>query len=115
MNNRVIINKPRSVGVTSLYVPFNDVRFMSLYFYADWGKFKKFDKRYEKMFNEFPNISFMSFEIDDINGNAWSNYYKIENIPTVILLRNGVEFDRIVGDVLITPLRKVFRDFVKSF
>jgi len=84
-----------------------------LKFGATWcGPCKTMEPNIKKMQEEFPDIKFVSVDTDDDQNLA--KEHKIKSIPAIVLLKDGVEQNRVVGAVLITPLRKAFRDFVSS-
>jgi len=64
-------------------------------------------KKVIKLENEFQEFKFKYFEITD----EFADYYNIEYVPTIILYNNGLEFKRIIGSVLIKPLRVVLKQF----
>jgi thioredoxin 1 len=65
---------------------------------------------YDKMAEEFRNITFKHVDVDDQPSLA--KEYKIRSVPTVILLKEGQEIDRLVGAVTAGALRKSLRDFI---
>jgi len=78
-------------------------------FGASWcAPCKSLEPKIEKMEEEFPNIKFYSVNVEDDPGMA--KKYQIRSLPTVILLMDGKEVNRVIGASLITPLRKAFRD-----
>lgn len=83
----------------------------ALKFGATWcGPCKALEPKIKKIEEEFPNINFKSVNVDD--NPALAKKYQIRTVPTVILLRDGVEVARLNGASLITPLRKAFREFM---
>jgi len=87
--------------------------FIALKFWAEWcGPCKTLEPHLKKMKEEFPAIEFQAVDCDDDKGLV--KQYQVKSVPTIILLKNGVETNRIVGSVLITPLRKALRDFTKE-
>ena len=57
---------------------------------------------------EFPNINFISIDIDQVPKLAQK--YKIRTVPTLLVFNNGDEINRILGLSLITPMRKIFKE-----
>jgi thioredoxin 1 len=53
---------------------------------------------------EFPNIEFKTIDVDDFPDLA--KQYKIKSLPTIIVLFNDTEVDRIVGVEKIDVIRK---------
>lgn len=85
----------------------------ALKFGAVWcAPCKALEPKLAKIEAEFPDISFYSVSVDDNPGLA--KQYKIRSVPTVILLKDGQEVNRIAGAALINPLRKAFRDLMGS-
>lgn len=78
-------------------------------FWAPWcGPCRVIDKTINKLVEEFENISFLSVDIDHVP--ALAKRYKIKTIPTILLIEDGVEINRITGVQLIESLRKSFKD-----
>jgi thioredoxin-like negative regulator of GroEL len=86
---------------------------IALKFWAEWcGPCKTLDPHLKKMKEEFPSIEFQEIDCDDDNDLV--KKHNVKSVPSIILLKDGIEINRIVGAVLITPLRKAFRDFVQG-
>lgn len=86
-----------------------DTRFSLLKFYADWcGPCKKMAPTITKLETEFPDIKFISVDIDDSTDLV--KKHGVKSVPTLILLDGEKEISRVVGQSLIDPLRKLFRD-----
>lgn len=82
-------------------------------FGATWcGPCKLIEPNLKKLEEEFINIKFYSVDIDKTPQLA--KEYQIRSLPTVILLKDGKEIQRINGAVKIEPLRKLFRDISKD-
>ena len=65
-------------------------------FYADWcGPCKMLTPVLEEINNEDEEVRVIKVNIDDAKFLA--NYYKIQSIPTLILLKNGQFLHRITG------------------
>lgn len=74
-------------------------------FYADWcGPCKQLAPVIDFLAQEFPNITFVKVNIDNIT--KVSSKYSVRSIPTLILFRNGKDVDRIVGYQSKNKLRK---------
>ena len=76
------------------------------------GPCKKLQPNLLKMAEEFQDILFIDIDIETIPQLA--KQYRIQSMPTVVLLKNGREIDRIVGNVLIDSLRSKFRNLIKG-
>jgi len=65
-------------------------------FYAEWCSPCKMLKPFlEKKQNEFPNVKF--FKVDTEECDRLTSIYQIKALPTVLIFKNGVEEERIVG------------------
>lgn len=65
-------------------------------FYADWcGPCKMLSPILEQINNEDENVKIIKVNIDD--SKFLANYYQIQSIPTLILLKNGQFLNRITG------------------
>jgi thioredoxin 1 len=73
---------------------------------------KALDPNFKKMAAEFPDIQFLSVDID--NEPHQAKDHRIRSVPTVILFKDGHEVDRLVGSVPITALRKSIREVIKD-
>lgn len=95
------------------YMEINNNGICAVKFGANWcGPCKTLAPRMEKMENEFPKIEFYSVNVDD--SPALAQKFKIKSLPTVILLKDGEEVERISGSVLIDSLRKAFRTLLTT-
>lgn len=83
-------------------------------FSAEWcGPCKKMEPMVEKLESEFKNeANFFSVDIDDVPSIAQK--YKVRTLPTVLILKDGQEVNRVTGVSLIEPLRKIFRDVISG-
>lgn len=78
-------------------------------FGAEWcAPCKMINVVLDKMKEEFDNITFASVDVDD--DPELAKQYKISNLPTVILFKDGCIVDKVVGAVKTEPLRKKFRE-----
>ncbi len=66
----------------------------------------------KKMVEEFPKVKLLSIDVDDQPQLAKT--YKIRNLPTVILFKDGQEVNRIVGTAKAEAFRKVLKDLTKE-
>jgi thioredoxin 1 len=90
-----------------------DVGISAVKFGATWcPPCKVLEPRFKKVTAEFPDIRFLSVDIDDQPHEAKD--HRIRSVPTVILFRDGHEIDRMVGAVEIAALRKKLRDAAKD-
>lgn len=82
-------------------------------FGAAWcGPCKLIEPNLIKLEAEFTNIKFYSVDVD--KSPSLAKEYQIRSLPTIILLKDGREIQRINGAVKIEPLRKAFRDILKD-
>lgn len=90
-----------------------DEKFVAIKFWASWcGPCKKMIPSITKMENEFPNVKFLSVEIEQVPEIA--QRFSIKSLPSLLLLQDGQEVKRFNGMTLMEPLRKAFRDLTKS-
>ena len=65
-------------------------------FYAEWcGPCKMLSPILEQINDEDENVKIIKVNIDD--SRFLANYYQIQSIPTLILLKNGQFLNRIIG------------------
>ena len=65
-------------------------------FYADWcGPCKMLSPILEQINNEYENVKIIKVNIDD--SIFLANYYQIQSIPTLILLKDGQFLNRMTG------------------
>lgn len=82
-------------------------------FWATWCQpCKMMVPSLNKLEKEFPNINFVSVDIDQVP--ILAKKYKIRTVPTLLVFKDGEEINRILGLSLITPLRKIFRDITSD-
>lgn len=82
-------------------------------FTADWcGPCQKQQPNIDKMEQEFPNVQFISVDIELIPD--YNSKYKVKSIPLLVLIKDGVEINRINGVTLIAGLRTAFNEFTKA-
>lgn len=80
-------------------------------FSAEWcNPCKRMEPTVEKLESEFKNAMFFSIDVDDVP--VFAQKYKIRSLPTILILKDGQEVNRVVGVSLIEPLRKIFRDLL---
>ena len=85
----------------------------ALKFSATWcGPCKKMEPTVERLELEFPKAKFISVDIDEEP--ALAQKYKVRTLPTILIVKNGQEVNRITGMSLIEPLRKIFRDVMEE-
>lgn len=81
-------------------------------FTAEWcGPCKKQQPNIDKMEEEFPNVQFISIDVDLIKD--FNTTYNVKSLPLLVLVKDGVEINRIVGMTLVAPLRTAFINFTK--
>lgn len=84
-------------------------KLVAVKFWASWcGPCKQMNPSIKKIEDEFPNVKFLSVEIEQVPEIA--QRFRIKSLPSILLLKDGQEVKRINGLVLIEPLRKAFRD-----
>ena len=87
-------------------------KIQSLYFYASWMPYhKKMLVMLGKMEEKYPNIDFIGIDIDFFK--TFIKRFKIDSIPTVLLLNNGKEMKRLNGLVLTSAIKSTFADICK--
>lgn len=90
-----------------------DAKYIAVKFWASWcGPCKAMEPHVKKIEKEFPQVQFVSVEIDQVPSIAQK--FRIQSLPSMLLLKNGREVKRINGAVLIAPLRKAFNDLVQG-
>lgn len=90
-----------------------DDKLIAVKFWASWcGPCKQMNPSIDKMEKEFPNVKFVSIEIEQVPSIAQK--FRIQSLPTLLLLKNGKEEKRIKGLTLTEPLRKAFRDLTSG-
>jgi thioredoxin 1 len=88
--------------------------YSAIKFSAEWcAPCKMLDANLIKIKEEFPTVNFYSVDVDADSDNLVKKY-GITSVPTIVLLKNGLEINKIVGAVLISPLRKAFRDLING-
>lgn len=82
-------------------------------FWATWcGPCKVLNPTIERLDKEFENIKFLSVDIDQVPSLAQK--YKIKSLPTLLLIEDGEEANRIIGVSLMGPMRASLRDLNKG-
>jgi len=85
----------------------------SLYFYASWMTFhKKMLIMIDKMELKHKDIEFIAIDTDHFKGLC--KRFAINQIPTVLIIKNGYEIKRITGLVLTSAFRSAFADICSS-
>lgn len=81
----------------------------ALYFYASWMPFhSKFIRMIDRTEEKHKEILFSAIDVDQFSSQC--KRFTIDSIPTVIILKNGREINRIGGLVLTDPFEHVFAD-----
>jgi len=82
-------------------------------FWATWCMpCKAYAPTIDKLDQEFDDISFISIDVDQVPGLAQK--FKIQSLPSLVLIKDGEEFTRILGMSAITPLRAKLRELNNS-
>ena len=77
-----------------------------LKFEATWcGPCKQLTKTVASLETEYPELEFWAIDIDDCPELA--KQFQVKKIPTLVIVKGGVEQERVIGSSLITPLRKL--------
>ena len=78
-------------------------------FWATWCQpCKLFEPTLKKLEDEFNDLTFLSIDVDQVPSLAQE--YKIRTVPTILIIQDGSEINRVVGLSLIEPMRKIFRE-----
>lgn len=78
-------------------------------FWATWcGPCKRMEPVLKQLESEFTMLNFLSVDVDQAP--TLAQKFRVKTIPTLLIINNGVETNRIVGLSLIDPLRKVLHD-----
>lgn len=82
-------------------------------FWATWcGPCKKMEPSLLQLENEFPTIKFLSVDVDQVP--TLAQKFRIKTIPSLIIIRDGNEINRVTGMSLIDPLRKLFQGAIED-
>lgn len=80
-----------------------------LYFYSTWMPgHKKMILMLSKMEEKYKNINFFGIDVEFFK--TLCRKFKIESVPTILLLKDNIEFKRINGLVLTSALKNFFTD-----
>jgi thioredoxin 1 len=78
-------------------------------FWATWcGPCKRMEPMLKQLESEFTMLKFLSVDVDQTP--TLAQKFRVKTIPTLLIINNGVETNRVVGLSLIDPLRKVLRE-----
>jgi thioredoxin-like negative regulator of GroEL len=87
-------------------------KLQALYFYASWMPYhKKMQTMINKMEEKYPTIDFFAVDIDYFK--TFIKRFKIDSIPSILILNNGKEIKRINGLILTSALKSAFADICK--
>ena len=82
-------------------------------FWATWCMpCKAYAPTIDKLDQEFDDISFVSIDVDQVP--CLAQKFKIKSLPSLVLIKDGEEFTRILGMSAITPLRAKLRELNNS-
>ena len=82
-------------------------------FGATWcGPCKGVASILQKVQPEFESIKFQDIDVDD--NPDLTKIYKIKSVPTIIIFKDGVEVQRLVGTFKIDAFRKVLGDILEE-
>jgi thioredoxin len=83
-------------------------------FWATWCQpCKLFAPTVEKLDEEFENIEFLSIDAEQVPEIV--KRYKVRSLPTIIIVADGEEVERIQGMQLIEPLRTKMRELQNKY
>ena len=83
-------------------------------FWATWCQpCKIFAPTVEKLDKEFENIEFLSIDADQVPQIV--KQFKVRSLPTILILSDGEEVERISGMQLIEPLRTKLRELQNKY
>lgn len=72
-------------------------------FSASWcGPCRALAPIFEKVTSQFPDVKFVSIDCEEDEDVA--TFYRVRNVPTIILFRNGETYNKIVGGATETLL-----------
>lgn len=71
---------------------------------------KRMEPLLQKLKSEFDSIKFFTIDVDEYP--EWVSKYSVKCVPTLLVLKNGQEVNRVTGVSLIEPLRKMLRDSI---
>lgn len=81
----------------------------SLYFYATWMPFhKKMLLMIDKVQQKHKNIEFIGIDVDHFKG--FCKRFEIDSIPTVLILKGGIQVKRIQGITMTSAFKSAFAD-----
>lgn len=84
-------------------------KLQSLYFYASWMPgHKKMMTMINKIEDKYKDIAFLAIDVDHFKGLCLR--FNVDSIPTILVLKEGIEVKRINGLVLTSALRSAFAD-----
>lgn len=81
-----------------------------LYFYTDWcPSCKNFNPYYQRAITELGNqVAHQSINTDQDKDSAAK--YTVTSVPTIVILKNGTEFYRNVGELSMNRLKNLVRE-----
>lgn len=82
-------------------------------FWATWcAPCKRMEPTLLQLESEFPVINFISIDVDQVSSLAQK--FRVKMLPTLLVIKDGQEVNRVTGLSLIEPLRKIFRELSKA-
>lgn len=83
---------------------------IAIKFWASWcGPCLKLESSWIKISEEFKD-DYKFFKVNTDDSKEFTKKFNIKSLPTILLLKDGIEVKRIIGLVLVEPLRKAFKD-----
>ena len=91
----------------------DDHKISAFYFYASWMPFhKKMTIMISKIEEKYKDIAFYAIDTDHFKGLC--KRYDIQEIPTVVIKKQGNEVKRVVGLTLTSAFKTVFNDICNN-
>lgn len=87
--------------------------FQALYFYASWMPYhKKMMIMIDKIEKKYQNISFLAIDTDHFKGLC--RRFNVNNIPLILVMKDGAELKRINGLILTSAFKSAFADICNT-
>ncbi len=83
---------------------------VAIKFFASWcHPCTQMEPSWIKMTEEFKD-DYKFFKVNTDDSQEFTKKFNVKSLPTMLLLKDGIEVKRIIGLVLIEPMRKVFKE-----
>lgn len=84
-------------------------KIQALYFYASWMPgHKKMTTMIGKIEDKYKDVNFLAIDVDYFKGLC--TRFKVESIPSIVIMNNGIESKRINGLVMTSAIKSAFAD-----